>query len=79
MSEAKCTSMQIGFKFACDDKQSINNVPYQQLIGALIYLAVNSRPDIAFATSFLSQFNIDHTEQNWKSAKRILRYPLIMH
>lgn len=49
-------------------------LPYQQLIGALMYLAVNSRPDIAFATSFLSQFNIDHTEQNWKSAKRILRY-----
>lgn len=64
MSEEKCTStpMQTGFKFACDDKQSINNVPYQQLIDALMYLVVNSRLDIAFAISFLSQFNIDHTE-----------------
>lgn len=32
------------------------NLPYQQLIGSLMYLSVLTRPDIAFSVSFLSQF-----------------------
>jgi hypothetical protein len=50
------------------------DVPYQKLIGSLMYLAVLTRPDIAFSVSFLSQFNNSHTETHWKYAKRILRY-----
>lgn len=80
ISEAKCisTPIEVGSKFDCNDKQSIDNVPYQQLIGALMYLAVNSRSDIAFSTSFLSQFNMNHTDQHWKSVKKILRYLKIL-
>lgn len=49
-------------------------VPHEQLIGSLMYLAVNSRPDIAFAASFLSQFNNCYTNEHWRAAKRVLRY-----
>jgi transposase InsO family protein len=52
------------------DKQ----IPYQQLIGCLLYLSVLTRPDIAFSVSFLSQFNKCHTNEHWNYAKRILRY-----
>lgn len=31
--------------------------PYRELLGCLMYLAVCSRPDIAYASSLLSQFN----------------------
>ncbi|XP_053960596.1 uncharacterized protein LOC128864864 [Anastrepha ludens] len=48
--------------------------PFQCLIGALMYLAVSMRPDIAYAVNFMSQFNNNYTEQHWKAAKRILRY-----
>lgn len=30
------------------------NVPYSYLIGSLMFLAVNTRPDIVFAFSYLS-------------------------
>lgn len=49
-------------------------LPYQQLIGTLMYLSVTTRPDISFAVSYLSQFNISHTQEHWSAAKRILRY-----
>lgn len=60
--------------FENKNNQEIVNVPYQNLIGGLMYLVVSTRPDIAFSVSYLSQFNKCPTEQNWKSAKRILRY-----
>lgn len=48
--------------------------PYQNLIGCLNYLAVNTRPDIAHALSVLSQFNSAHDESHYKAAQRVLRY-----
>lgn len=52
----------------------VSNVPYRELIGCLLYLASTSRPDISFATSFLSRYLDKPTEQLWTAAKRILRY-----
>lgn len=51
-----------------------DNEKYRSLIGALLYLAVNSRPDIAVCTSILSQKNVNPTEEDWNEARRILRY-----
>jgi len=48
--------------------------PNGQLVGALTYLAVATRPDIAYMTSYLGQFNHNHTEEHWSAAKRVLRY-----
>lgn len=53
----------------CDE-----NIPYRCLIGSLMFLAVNSRPDIAFSVSYLSQFNTCYTNIHFQHAKRILRY-----
>lgn len=51
-----------------------DNIPYQQLIGSLMYLGILTRPDISFAISFLSQFNNCYGETHWKHAKHVLRY-----
>ena len=50
------------------------DVPYQELIGSLMYLAMWTRPDIAYPVSILSQFNTNYTWEHWHAAKRILRY-----
>lgn len=58
-----------------DEKNSLTGmVPYQELVGSLLYLANGTRPDIAYAISEASRFNNDHSEVHWTAAKRILRY-----
>ncbi len=47
---------------------------YQQLIGSLLYLSTNTRPDISYAVSFLSQFNCCYTSTHWELAKSVLNY-----
>lgn len=56
------------------EKCSDDSLPYQCLIGSLIYLATNSRPDIAFAVNYLSQHNNCYSSVHFNHAKRILRY-----
>lgn len=58
---------------AIEDAKDVN-VPYQQLVGSLMYLAVLTRPDISYCVSFLSQFNNCHNSTHWSWAKRVLRY-----
>ena len=47
---------------------------YQQLISTLLYAALGTRPDIAFAVTRLSRFNSDPTEEHLRYAKYVLRY-----
>ena len=39
-----------------------------------MYLAVSTRPDIAYTVRALSQFNVRHGMELWNAAKRVLRY-----
>lgn len=56
-------------EIVCDER-----MPYQNLIGCLMYIAVCSRPDIMHAISVLSQFNNCYEAKHWQAAKRLLRY-----
>lgn len=49
-------------------------VPYLSAIGALMYLANSTRPDIAFAVSLLARFSSSPTRRHWNGIKHILRY-----
>ena len=48
--------------------------PYLSAIGALMYLANGTRPDIAFAVNLLARFSSAPTKRHWNGIKRILRY-----
>ena len=50
------------------------HLPYQSLVGSLLWLANLSRPDIAYAVGKLCQRMSDYTRQDWKKAKRVVRY-----
>jgi len=52
----------------------MRKVPYREAIGSLIYLAVATRPDIAFAITTLSQYLNNLGVSHWEGVKRILRY-----
>lgn len=58
----------------CSDDLSDLSVPYQNVIGCLMYLAVTTRPDIAHTVSVLSQFNVAHNAEHWNGVKRLIRY-----
>lgn len=49
-------------------------MPYREIIGALMYLAIATRPDITYITSYFAQFNNCFTQEQWGSAKCVLRY-----
>jgi hypothetical protein len=49
-------------------------VPYQTLIGSLLYASVSTRPDITMAVSHLNRYMSDPSQSDWEQAKRVLRY-----
>ena len=49
-------------------------VPYLSAIGALLYLAQCTRPDIAFLINFLARLSFAPTRRHWNGMKHILRY-----
>lgn len=51
-----------------------NNTEYQRLIGSLLYVSVNTRPDIAASISILAQRTSNHTQEDWNELKRVVRY-----
>lgn len=51
-----------------------NSEKYQQLIGALLYLSINTRPDISASVAILSQRNKEPTDTDWLELKRVCRY-----
>lgn len=50
------------------------DVPYRQLVGS--YLAVFTRPDLAFTASQLSKYLDSPIQHHWPAGKRVLRYLL---
>jgi len=56
-----------------DPKQSYR---YAMAIGSLMYAALGTRPDIAFAVQCLSQFSANPSPEHWTAVKRVFRYLL---
>jgi hypothetical protein len=47
---------------------------YQSIVGSLMYLAVNTRPDIAYAVSVLSRFLTNPSEKHVAAGIHVLQY-----
>ncbi|KAE8219272.1 hypothetical protein CF326_g8991 [Tilletia indica] len=52
---------------------------YQALIGMLLWVAIATRGDIAFAAGFLGRSNAEPTYEHWDVALRVVRYLLTTH
>jgi hypothetical protein len=57
----------------CQDKTADKDL-YMSLIGSLMYIALATRPDIAFAVTALSRYNETPLQMHLTAAKRVLRY-----
>ena len=58
-----------------DDEDALGpEMPYLSAIGALMYLATHTRPDISFVVNLLSRFSSCPTQRHWNGIKHVLRY-----
>lgn len=56
------------------DIKDMEQYPYRQLLGSLMYFAIMTRPDIAFAISHLSQFASNPSLEHWQALVHVARY-----
>ncbi|XP_071580823.1 uncharacterized protein [Temnothorax nylanderi] len=75
------TPIDLGVKLSkCDsphsnvERDEIKGVPYKQLVGSLMYLALATWPDILYAVTKLLQFSSNPGRAHWLQANRVLRY-----
>ncbi|GBE87258.1 Retrovirus-related Pol polyprotein from transposon TNT 1-94 [Sparassis crispa] len=47
----------------------MKNRPYRELVGALTWISVISRPDVAFVSAHLAQFNANPGKRHWEATK----------
>jgi hypothetical protein len=52
----------------------ITKAPYKEAVGALMYLANASRPDIAYATRKVARSSASPKNEDWMGVKRIFSY-----
>jgi hypothetical protein len=57
-----------------EKKQEMNDIPYINAVGSLMYLAIMTRPDIAYAVGVLARFNSNPGMAHWKAVKHVFRY-----
>ena len=58
-----------------DDEEILSpQRPYHSAIGALMYLANCTRPDIAFSIKLLAKYSSAPTQRHWNGIKHILHY-----
>ena len=68
------TSMTLNLKrLYSDELDLIDPIMYHKFIGSLMYL-VNTRPDICFVVSTLSQYMGEPRQIHWVATKHVLRY-----
>ena len=56
------------------ERARVKHFNYASIVGALLYIAVMTRPDIAFHTSVLAKFLSDPSEDCCKAATQLMQY-----
>jgi hypothetical protein len=67
LSEKDCPSTE-------KEKEVMRKYPYREAVGKLLYLAIATRPDIAYAVGVLCRFNVNPGPKHWGAVKHLLRY-----
>ena len=52
----------------------MENIPYANAIGTIMYAMISTRPDLAYAISTLSRFMSNPGKPYWEALKYLLRY-----
>ncbi|XP_031249851.1 secreted RxLR effector protein 161-like [Pistacia vera] len=52
----------------------MNDIPYSNVIGSIMYAMISIGPDLSFAISLLSRFMSSPGSEHWTARKWVLRY-----
>lgn len=76
MQNSKVSEIPLSVNYGKGDESELlrDNNDYRKLIGSLLYISTNTRPDIAASVAILSQQVSAPTQEDWNEAKRILKY-----
>lgn len=74
--------MELSLHLSCKDHtpsteeecELMSCTPYRSLIGSLMYLAISTRPDIAYAVQQLCKFMDCYGTVHWEAAKHVVQY-----
>ena len=55
-------------------KMEMLNVPYAEVLGAMLYLSTRTRPDIASAVSMLGKYQSAPEQNHWRMMKQVVKY-----
>lgn len=58
----------------CKRGNIVTDFPYRQAVGALMYLMIGTRPDLAYSVGYLSRHLENPTQEDIIKLKRVLRY-----
>ncbi|XP_035211452.1 secreted RxLR effector protein 161-like [Stegodyphus dumicola] len=68
------TSMDTSYPKEEEISPPVDKTKYRQAIGALLYIATVTRPDITLAVNVLSRKNESTNEKDWKTVVRVIQY-----
>jgi len=57
-----------------DERKEMARHPYREVLGAITWLAVVSRPDLAYMSSQLGQYSANPGKPHWKALTQVLCY-----
>src|SRR6266446_1653448 len=57
-----------------EEKDYMSSIPYLSAVGSLMYLAIGTHPDIAFAVGLLSRFNSCPAKVHWNAIQHVFKY-----
>lgn len=55
-------------------EECLNDRPYREVIGQLLYLATCTRPDVYHAVMLLSQFSNNYSHEHWDQLLHVVKY-----
>jgi hypothetical protein len=68
LSSAQCP------EYGSDEWREMQDKPYKNIVGSLMYAMVATGPDICYAVGALARYSANPGRVHWVAAKRILRY-----
>lgn len=68
------TPMENRLKLPKGEESKRTSKPYRELVGCVMYVSLTSRPDLAVAANYFSQFQACPNEIHWIHLRRVLRY-----